>query len=387
MNARELTEKYEQYVIDLRREFHMHPELSLKEDWTRGRIAQELTALGIPCEEVAGHNVVGVVDSGKPGKSIAIRADFDALPLEEEVDVPFKSQVPGCMHACGHDAHAACLLGIGRILNELKDTFSGKVYLCFQAAEEAGCCADEIVEYLKAKGGVDGAIGMHVAGALEPGYVELREGARLSGAEIFYIDIKGVGGHGSRPDLTCNPIPAAVDLYQRLISIPTNKHSMFDTCVVSPCCLKAGERFNIVPETAHIEGTIRYYKMGDGEVVLDKIRKTAEAVCASHGCTVTVTNSAGAKYPLINDPASIAMARKIATDIGLKLADDLDPSAGSDNFAEFLAAFPGFYMNLGTHSSRPGTSGNHHNPTFDVDESTFKKDMELFVLYTQQFLA
>ena len=133
MNARELTEKYEQYVIDLRREFHMHPELSLKEDWTRARIAEELKALGIPCEEVAGHNVVGVVDSGRPGKSIAIRADFDALPLVEEVDVPFKSQIPGCMHACGHDAHAACLLGIGRILNDLKDTFNGKVYLCFQA--------------------------------------------------------------------------------------------------------------------------------------------------------------------------------------------------------------------------------------------------------------
>ena len=162
---------------------------------------------------------------------------------------------------------------------------------------------------------------------------------------------------------------------------------MFDTCVVSPCCLKAGERFNIIPETAHIEGTIRYYKMGDGEVVLEKIRKAAESICASHGCTVTVTNTAGAKYPLINDAASIAMAREIATEIGLKLADDLDPSAGSDNFAEFLAAFPGFYMNLGTHSNRPGTSGNHHNPTFDVDESTFKKDMELFVLYTQRFLA
>lgn len=105
-----------------------------------------------------------------------------------------------------------------------------------------------------------------------PGYVELREGARLSGAEIFYIDIKGVGGHGSRPDLTINPIQAAVDVYQRLLTIPSTHHSMFDTCVVSPCCLKAGERFNIVPETAHIEGTIRYYKIGDGEVIMEKIR-------------------------------------------------------------------------------------------------------------------
>ena len=387
MNARELTEKYEQYVIDLRREFHMHPELSLKEDWTRGRIAKELDALGIPYEEVAGHNIVGLIDTGKPGKSVAIRADFDALPLTEEVDVPFKSQNPGCMHACGHDAHTACLLGIGRVLNELKDTYNGKVYLCFQAAEEAGQCADEIVEYLKSKGGVDNAIGMHLAGAIEPGYVELREGARLSGAEIFYIDIKGVGGHGSRPDLTINPIQAAVDVYQRLLTIPSTHHSMFDTCVVSPCCLKAGERFNIVPETAHIEGTIRYYKMGDGDVVMEKIRNAAETIAASHGCTVTVTSASGAKYPLINDPASIAAAREIATEIGLKLKDDLDPSAGSDNFAEFLAAFPGFYMNLGSHSSRPGTSGNHHNPTFDVDESIFKKDIELFVLYTQRFLA
>ena len=387
MTAREMSEKVEQYVLDMRREFHMHPELSLKEERTRTRIAEELAKMGIPYEIVEGHNVVGLVDSGKPGKSIAIRADFDALPLVEEVDVPYKSQTPGCMHACGHDAHAACLLGIGKALLEMKDSFSGKVYLCFQAAEEAGRCADEIVAYLKSKGGVDNAVGMHVAGGIEPGYVELCEGARLSGAEIFYIDIKGVGGHGSRPDLTVDPIKAAVDVYQRLITIPTNHHSMFNTCVVSPCCLKAGERFNIVPETAHIEGTIRYYKMGDGEVVLEKIRQAAESICASHGCTVSVTNASGAKFPLINDAAAIAMAREIAVEIGLKLEDSLDPSAGSDNFAEFLEAFPGFYMNLGTHSSRPGTSGNHHNPTFDVEESTFKKDVEFFLTYTQRFLA
>lgn len=113
----------------------------------------------------------------------------------------------------------------------------------------------------------------------------------------------------------------------------------------------------------------------------------AQTICASHDCTVKVTSACGAKFPLINDAASIAAAREIATEIGLKLEDSLDPSAGSDNFAEFLAAFPGFYMNLGSHSSRPGTSGNHHNPTFDVDESVFKKDVELFVVYTQRFLA
>ena len=124
------------------------------------------------------------------------------------------------------------------------------------------------MEYLQGKGGVDQAIGIHVLGDLNPGTLELVPGARLSGAEIFYIDVKGVGGHGSRPDLTVDPIKATVDCYQRLITIPVNHHSMFDTCVVSPCAIKSGDRFNIIPETGHIEGTIRYYKYGDGQRVL-----------------------------------------------------------------------------------------------------------------------
>ncbi|ERI99127.1 MULTISPECIES: M20 metallopeptidase family protein [Eubacteriales] len=387
MDLHQLVKSHESYVVERRREFHMHPELSLQEEWTSGRIAEELGAMGIPYEIVGRRNVVGVIEGGKPGKSLAIRADFDALPLEEETDVPYKSQIPGCMHACGHDAHAAMLLGTGKALLEIKDQLAGKVYLCFQIAEEAGQGADEIVEYLQGKGGVDQAIGIHVLGDLNPGTLELVPGARLSGAEIFYIDVKGVGGHGSRPDLTVDPIKATVDCYQRLITIPVNHHSMFDTCVVSPCAIKSGDRFNIVPETGHIEGTIRYYKYGDGQKVLEKIRQTCEGVCASHGCTVEVTSAVAAKFPLINDPAATEDGRQIAQEMGLELVDGRDPSAASDNFAEFLAAFPGFYANLGCHSTRPGTSGNHHNPTFDVDESALPLGVEFFVRYTSFFLG
>lgn len=387
MTAKELAEQCEAYVIGLRREFHMHPELSLQEEWTSARIASELKTMGIPYEIVGPRNVVGHLQFAKPGKAIAIRADFDALPLTEETDVPFKSQIPGCMHACGHDAHTAVLLGTAKALLQLKDTLSGSVYLCFQVAEEAGQGASEIVEYLKAKGGVSTAFGMHVAGQLEPGTAELVAGARLSGAEIFYIDIKGVGGHGSRPDLAVDPIKAVVDVYSRLITLPVNHHSMFDTCVVSPCCIRSGDRFNIIPETGHIEGTIRYYKPGDGKRLMELIRETSERVCASHGCSVSVTGATAASYPLINDPEATKLGRATAQQVGLTLIDGNDPAAASDNFAEFLAAFPGFYLNLGVHSSRPGTSGNHHNPTFDVDESVLKKGMEFFTAHTMALLG
>jgi len=387
MTAKELSEQYEQYVIGLRREFHSHPELSCQEEHTSARIAAELRRSGIPYEIVGDRSVVGLVDTGRPGKALVLRADFDALPLTEQTDVPWKSTVPGVMHACGHDAHAACLLGTARALETLKRELSGRVYLCFQIGEEAGAGAHELVDYLQRRGDVSGAVGMHVAGNLEPGTAELRPGARLAGLTVFSIEIHGVGGHGARPDLAVDPIKAAVAVYQRLISIPVNEHSLFDTCVVSPCCLQAGSRYNIIPESAHLEGTIRFYKPGDGDRLLEQIRRVCALTCAAYGCTAEVTGAAHVPYPLVNDPAATAVGRAVAQQIGLTLIDDLDPGAGSDNFAEFLAAFPGFYLNLGAHSARPGTSGNHHNPTFDLDESVLKKGMEFFLTYAQQFLG
>jgi pyruvate, orthophosphate dikinase len=242
MTIAELAAKYEQYVIDMRREFHENPELSHHEERTVRRIREELDKLGIPNITVGHNNVIGTLEGGKPGKKIAIRADIDALPVAEANEVPYKSKVEGVMHACGHDGHAAMLLGTAHVLSEIRDQLCGTVYLCFQVAEEIGAGADEIVAYLGSIGGVDQAIGTHLAGGDPAGVINLPDGPMMAGALGFEITVKGVGGHGSRPDRAVDPVKPACDIVLKIAMIPAQYHNPFDTCVVSPCQITAGNK-------------------------------------------------------------------------------------------------------------------------------------------------
>ena len=381
-----LAAQYEQYVIDLRREFHQHPELSLQEQRTAVRIQEELERFGIPSHTVGKYNVVGVLEGAKPGRRIAIRADIDALPLTEQNEVPYKSQTDGVMHACGHDGHTAILLGTARVLAELRDQLAGSVYFCFQSAEEVGAGAGELVEYLQSIGGVDQVIGTHLDGGTPAGEINLPDGPLMAGAMGFEITVQGEGGHGSRPDKAIDPVKPACDILLKIASIPAQRHNPFDTCVVSPCQIVAGTKNNIIPESAFIAGNIRFFKYGDGDKIVETIRQIAEYTAQAYGAKATVTKQVMSPLPVINDPACAARGREIAQQVGLQLAVPRDPTTGSDNYAEFLAAFPGFYCDTGAHCTREGSSGNHHNPNFDLDESAFQKVMEFFVAYTLDFL-
>lgn len=387
MDMKALATAYEQYVIDLRREFHMHPELSHQEDRTVRRICEELTKFNLPYEIVGHNNVVALLDTGRPGKRLAIRADIDALPMQEENDVPYKSTVPGVMHACGHDGHTAMLLAVARSLSEYRDEINGKLYFCFQVAEEIGHGADEIVAYLKEQGGVDQAIGTHLDGGSRAGLIYLPDGPLMAGALGFEIDVAGVGGHGSRPDKAVDPVKPACDIVLKIAMIPSQYHDPFDTCVVSPCQIISGTKNNIIPASAHIAGNIRFFKYGDGDKIVDKIREVAENTAKAYGTTATVTKQVMSPMPVINDPIAAAMGREIALEVGLELAPPHNPTMGSDNFAEFLAAFPGFYCDTGAHCTRPGTSGNHHNTKFDLDESAMRKVVEFFGTYAHRYLT
>lgn len=386
MTIAELAQEYEGYVIDLRREFHQHPELSLQEERTTARICEELDRFGIPHVRVAEHNIVGHLVGAKPGKRLAIRADIDALPIQEENDVPYRSQTDGVMHACGHDGHTAILLGTARALAQLRDRLAGEVYFCFQAAEEVGGGADELVEYLKSIGGVDEVIGTHLDGGSEAGVINLPDGPLMAGATGFEITVNGEGGHGSRPDKTLDPVKPACDILLRIASIPAQRHNPFDTCVVSPCQIVAGTKNNIVPSTAYISGNIRFFKYGDGDKIVETIRAIAENTARAYGVEATVTSQVMSPLPVINHAESAARGREIAQAVGLKLAPPHDPTTGSDNYAAFLAAFPGFYCDTGARCRREGSSANHHNSRFDLDESGFKKVLEFFVAYACDFL-
>ena len=386
MTVKELITKYEPYMVEMRRELHQHPEISLQEEWTSARICQELESAGIFYRVVGHRNVVGVVDSGKPGRSIAIRADFDALPMDELVDLPYKSKIKGAMHSCGHDAHTATLLGCGKVLNDLKDSFNGKVYLCFQIAEEVGAGADEIVAYLKEQGGVDEAIAVHVLGAEEVGTMVLPDGAMYAGNMGFKVTVKGVGGHGSRPDLAVDPLRPACDILLKIQAIPVNRHDPFETVVISPCMINGGTKNNIIPEACEIEGNIRFFRVGEGEELVGEIARMAEQIAAAYGATVEVSHSSMALYPVVNTAESAQRGRALAKELGLTVLAPPNPNLASDNFADFLQAFGGFYASFGAHSHRPGTSGNHHNPTFDMDEAAMPLWGEFLAEYAYRFL-
>ena len=199
----ELCKKYEDYMIEQRRYFHMYPEVSLKEENTSRMIKQQLDEMGVPYEELPpNHGLVATIQGKSGTKTIGVRADIDALPMQEESDIPYKSKCDGVMHACGHDAHIAMLLGVAKVLNDYKEHLEGTVRLIFQSAEEIGKGYVEVVDYLDRTGGVDRLIGLHIWSTLPAGEILLIPGSVFAGGSGFTITVKGQGGHGARPDLT-----------------------------------------------------------------------------------------------------------------------------------------------------------------------------------------
>ena len=388
MDLFKLSQEVEPYVIAMRREFHANPEISFQEVRTTARIREELDKLGIPYETVGSGNVVGLLDTGRPGKTLSIRADIDALPMEEaDKTTPYCSKVDGVMHSCGHDGHAAMLLGTAKVLAQIQEELTGKIYFCFQVAEEVGGGAGEIVQYLKERGGVDCSIGTHLDGNSEAGVIYLPDGPLMAGAELFEIEVKGIGGHGSRPDKAVDPIKPACDILLRIAGIPAQYHNPFDTCVISPCQIHGGSANNIVPESVKIGGNIRFFKYGDCDKLMNRIRLIAENTAKAYGTTAVVTSAHSSPLPVINNPEMAAIGREVAQSVGFVMAPPHDPTCGSDNYAEFLAAFPGFYCDTGARCTRPGTSGNHHNPTFDLEESAFRRVVEFFAAFAVRFLG
>ena len=386
-NIHEDAKKYEEYVIGLRQEFHRHPELSDQEVWTSGRICEELDKMGIPYTRVAGTNVVGLIDTGRPGKTIAFRGDIDALPVHEEANVPFKSEIDGLMHACGHDSHAAMVLGAARILNDHKDELSGKIYVCFQKGEEVGIGARDIVEYLKEQGGVDKAFGLHIAANLPTGFISLTEGPSMAGACNWQVVVKGKGGHGSMPYASIDPIKPLAEILLRITSLMVNRMDTLEPIVVSPCYFHAGTADNIIPETAEMRGTIRYFKEEALDRTLELVEQISRDIAASYDATATLTYSRGKTIPVDNDAASIAAAWEVVENIDGLTAIQAPKLMGSDNFADFVHAFPGFYCFMGAGFDGPDGSLPNHHPRFTLDEKAFRLGVEFLTGCAVKFLG
>lgn len=378
----------EQDVIEWRRHFHQLPELSFQETETSAFIEEKLMSFGnITVSRPTPTSVMGVIRGARPGRTIAIRADIDALPINEANDIPFASTRQGVMHACGHDGHAAILLGTARILSKLTAQLAGEVRLLFQHAEEVppGGAA-EMVRAGVMKG-VDEVYGLHLSSAYETCTFGLRSGPLTAATDRFDITIKGKGGHSAFPEGTIDPIVIGSHVIVALQSIVSRQTAAIDLVVLSTCQLSAGQAYNIIPGTMEITGSTRSFKPEIRQALPGKIVQIVQGVTSGFGADYDFMYSLG-YAPVINDPSLINNIETILTGtFGPQSFSYIDPVMPGEDFSAFHADCPGAFVELGTRDVEKGTDQPHHNPNYRMDESALAYGVEFFTALVRDRLA
>ena len=375
-----LIEQDKDYIISLRRWFHSHPELSMKEFETAKRIEEELNAIGIPTFRVGATGVLGVLKGRKgPGRRVVLRADTDALPIQDEKTVPYASQCPGVMHACGHDAHTAALLGAARALKQLEDNFSGEIALVFQPGEEYGKGAVLFLQ-VGALEGADRSFGVHMQSNLPVGQVAMNLGAENASVDHFTIRIHGRSAHVSTPELGADALYAAAQIVTALQGLVGRLKSPTDPALIGVGVLRAGEGYNIVAREAVIEGTVRCFSEETRAMINGKIADTARGVAALYNTTAEIETESFTRA-LINDARVYAETAPLVEKVvgrGNLVVKEL--SLGGDDMAEIMAVVPGVYAFVGSGSEAvPGSRLAHHTPGFDIDERCLTIAASLYV--------
>lgn len=383
METRDLAKKYKQYVIDLRREFHMYPEPSLQEVRTSKRIKEELEKMGVPYISVANTGVVATIEGKKSGKTVALRGDIDALSVTEVNDIEFKSKNEGFMHACGHDCHASMLLGAAKVLNEIKDNLNGTVKLFFQPGEEVAQGAKNMIKEGVLEG-IDGVFGIHVWSDLECGEVCVEEGPRMASADLFTIAVKGKGGHGSAPHQGIDAVVASSAIVMNLQSIVSRELSPLESAVVSVGALKAGSRFNVIASEGILEGTTRCFNMEIRENFPKMLERIAKDTASSYRAEAEL-HYEFATPVVINDPECSKIATEAVKKLGAKPVH-LEKLMGGEDFAEFMNIVPGVIALVGVGNEAKGACYPQHHPNFTVDEDGLEIGTALYVQYAIDFL-
>lgn len=364
-----LCEKYLKQMITLRETIHMYPEDGFKEFKTSKIIIDELEKLGIKVQKnVAKTGVVGLIEGKYPGKTILLRADIDALKIQEQVDVEYKSKIDGMMHACGHDGHVAGLLGVAMILNELKDKLHGNVKLVFQPAEEReGGALPMIEEGVLENPKVDAAFGAHLWGYLKEGEIHLKEGPIMASPDIFNIKVIGKGGHGAVPQESIDPIVITCQIVNALQTIVSRRTNPLDPVVVTCGKIQGGDCHNVIPNEVELEGTIRTFNEETRNLVPRIIEDLVRGITTSQGATYEFKYEA--KYPaLINDKDMTNFAKEsLKKVVGEENVFDLkEPNMGGEDFAYFAQKVPSAFMFIGI-ANNENEPVIHHNPYFKWD--------------------
>ncbi len=374
-----LTNGYDD-VVSWRRYMHQHPELSFKEEKTAQYIKEKLLSFGLEVKtNIGGHGVMGILEGAQAGKTIALRADFDALPIHDEKEVPYKSQNPGIMHACGHDGHTAALLGTAQALSQYRQQLKGTIIFIFQPAEETPPGGAQFMIEDGVLDGVDYVFGAHLDSQTPIGKIAVGEGYRMAAVDKFAIQIQGKGGHGARPHEAIDSIVIGSDIVSSLQKIVSRGVNPLQSAVVTIGVFQSGTAFNVIADKATIEGTVRTFNEEIRKQVEKQMKSIVEGITTAFGATYTIDYLNG--YPaLYNHEEETETVRTLfAQQFTEENIVEMKTSMGAEDFSYFLLEKPGTYFRVGSQNEDEATHYAHHHPKFDFDERALLHLEQAFV--------
>lgn len=388
LNVKKLALEQKDYITEQRHYFHSHPELGTEEYNTTKHIVEELQKMGVETitfNECTG--CVGIIKGAYPGKTVMLRADIDALPIQEgDLSKPYASQTPGVMHACGHDCHTAMLLGAAKILSAHREEIHGTVKLLFQMAEEIGTESRHYVEN-GSLDDVDAIFGMHIWSLIDAGFANFEDGERMACSDRFTINIYGKAAHGSAPNEGVDAIVAAAAVVMGLQQLVSRKNDPQNTFVLTVGMMNGGKQNNVIADHVELVGTTRVFNKAFRQTLPDLIRNTAKSIAAGYGCDVDSTYFFG-PAPLINEHRGLndiarSAVRKI---MGADALIHMDKLMGAEDFSVYLDKVPGVYGFLGGRNEGKGICCVHHHPAFDVDEDVFPDGAAVYTQFALDYL-
>ena len=387
MDIKALAKKYEDYIIERRRYYHTCPELSHEEKETRAQIKKDLEAMGITDikEMQTCYGLVARLHGGKPGKTIAVRADIDALPVEEATGLPFASKNPGKMHACGHDNHIAMLLGAAKILADVKDELAGDVVFILQPSEEDATGAKQMI----AEGcleGVDAIYGAHIWGNFDAPLIDVTPGRRMSSFHTFKITVNGVAAHGSAPNLGIDAVTAAAAIVNNLQQVISRQNDPLNPQVLTIGTIHGGSRFNVIANKVVMEGTCRTF--ASGTKLEEQMRKVIEGTAEALGATATLEDYYYGTTPLVNDNEEMnaIAAEAVKKACGAECIGTLPTMMASEDFCWYTEKVPAFFAFIGSRNKEQGLVYTNHHEKYTPDESVLKNGAAVMAQFAADYL-
>ncbi len=374
-------------MVAWRRHLHQHPELSFEEHETSRFVARVLAETeGVDVEPCAGTSLVARLRGTGSGHTVALRADMDALPVEEENDTPYRSRVPGVMHACGHDGHVAMLLGAARVLAARRKHLRGEIRFLFQHAEEKLPGGAEAMVAAGAMDGVDAVAGTHLWSDLDVGRIAVTYGPMMAAPDTFRIVVEGRGGHASRPHQTVDSLAVAAQIVTNLQHIVAREINPMTSFVVSVCSFHAGRTHNVIGGEARLEGTVRSYDPAQRELAARRVEEIARGVAAAHRATCRIEYERGYR-PVVNPEGLTRLFDRTAQELfGAEAIDHDQRNMGGEDFSAFQARAPGTFYYVGCRNRARGIVHPNHHPRFDIDEAALAQGAILHCAFAERLL-